>query len=972
MPKNFKRGHTWASKKKKILPKLSGNRIFKMLPAIKWNKNTIIKNVILILVAVFLFSAILFLGMFAWLSRDLPDPNSLNTREVAQSTKIYDRTGEHLLYEIAGDEKRTLVTLDQIPDYLEHATITAEDRKFYEHSGIDYLGILRAVFFNVATLDPTGQGGSTITQQLVKNAILTNEKTYTRKIKELILALALERRYTKDEILQLYLNEIPYGSRNYGIESASQSYFGKPVENLSLAEAATLASIPKAPTMFLNNPERLEQRRNWVLESMVELEYITQAEAEAAKTEDTAITLNISGIEAPHFVLWVKEQLEEIYTQRTVEQGGLTVITSLDYDIQTYAEEAVENNRGARGESYGFNNSGLVAINPKTGEILAMVGSADYFNDEIDGQVNVTMRPLQPGSSFKPIVYTAGFERGYTPNTILWDVATTHPTPTGNYSPMNYDLGERGPITIRSALQGSLNIPAVKMLYLVGIESGLSFAERLHYSTFTDRSRFGLAVVLGGAEVKLLEHVGAYGVFATEGVYHEPVSILKVESADGEMLEEWEVSDGEKVLDSNIARMTSSVLSDDSARAPFFGAGSYLTLPGRPVATKTGTTNDYKDAWTIGYTPSLVAGVWTGNTDGSAMNRGSDGSLVAAPIWNEFMRKALEGTAVEGFTAPTIPVTGKAILDGNIPAELVVIDTASGKLATDRTPERFREEKICGQYHTILHFVTTSDPLGAAPEEPSDPYYDAWESGVQAYIERYNSELEEGEAPLEICDIPEEEDDVHVGKNDPSLTIQSPNKNDDVERTFDVQIQTDAPLGISRIEYKIDDSFVAIDTDEKGTTLTLPSWVGMGSHTLTVVSYDVIDNFEEKSVQITVTEAGSGGNFTITNPFSAQVIEKTQDTYQVVVELAGSTGYSKLWITAQNVWTGTASTVGEASSPGAITAIDWALPEAAQYLLVAHATDASGNQIDSEPVAVSVEELAESGGLSLVGEDTEE
>ncbi|MFH1632143.1 MAG: PBP1A family penicillin-binding protein [bacterium] len=972
MAKKYSRGQTWASRKKRRISTQLGKRLLNKVKSAKWTKETLIKNIILAAIAVFLFCAILFLGMFAWISRDLPDPNSLNDREVAQSTKIYDRTGEHLLYEIAGDQKRTLVTLEEIPDYVEHATVTAEDRKFYTHGGIDYKGILRAIFLNVATLDPTGQGGSTITQQLVKNAILTNEKTYTRKIKEIVLALALERRYTKDEILQLYMNEIPYGSTNYGIESASLSYYKKHVEDLTLAEAATLAALPQAPTMYLNDPEALKARRDWILGDMAELGYITEAEAETAIAEDSAVEVSISGIEAPHFVLWVKEQLEETYDQRRVEQGGLTVITTLDYEKQGFAEAAIEANRETRGESYGFNNSGLVALNPNTGEVLAMVGSADYFDDEIDGQVNVTMRPLQPGSSFKPIVYAAGFELGYTPNTILWDVETTHPTPTGDYSPKNYDLKEHGPVTIRSALQGSLNIPAVKMLYLLGIENGLQFAEKLHYSTFEDRSRFGLAVVLGGGEVKLIEHVGAYGVFATEGVYHEPVSILKVEDPDGEVLEEWEVDDGEEALDENIARMITNVLSDDAARAPFFGAGSLLTLGGRPVAAKTGTTNDYNDAWTVGYTPSLVAGVWTGNTDGSAMNRGSGGSSVAAPVWNEFMRNALAGSNVEYFTSPEIPTTGKAILDGSIPAELVRIDLVSGKLATEETPERFVEEKMCGQYHTILHFVDTSDPLGAEPDPPNNPYYEPWENAVQEYLSEYNTDLEEGEVPLEICDVPTEEDDLHTPGNKPELSIQSPSRGDSVGRTFDVEILASAPRGINRIEYQIDGSFIAMDYDRSGTTLTLPSWVNMGSHVLTVVAYDDIDNSNNESIKININEAGSSGNFAIVNPFDAQTIVKTEDVYQVVVELASATSYNHLWITAQNIWTGTISTIASVDNAGAVTAVDWTLPNPAKYMIVAHATGDGVEQVDTEPVTVSVEDPASEAALMLVEGESEE
>lgn len=976
MSRSIKSGQSWASNRKSRGKKVK-NKVkaltAKLLERIR--KGSLLKNLALAAVALFLFGAIAFLGLFAWLSRDLPDPNTLTDREVAQSTKIYDRTGEHLLYEISGDEKRTLVQIDELPDYVKYAAITAEDRKFYEHGGIDIAGIFRALFVNVSTLDPTGQGASTITQQLVKNAILTTEQTYVRKIKEIILALALERRYTKDEILQLYLNEIPYGSTNYGIESAANSYFDKHAKDLTIAETASLTALLKAPTTMINNPDRLLERRNWIITSMAELEYISQEEADAALAEETPIKVDVSNIDAPHFVLWVKEQLEEEYGQKTVEQGGFTVITSIDYDKQLIAEEAVENNKTERSESYGFNNSGLVAMDPKTGHILAMVGSADYFDDEIDGQVNVALRPLQPGSSFKPIIYAAGFERGYTPNTIVWDTETTFPTATGPYHPRNYDLSENGPVTIRKALQGSLNITAVKMLYLVGVDAGLDFAERLGYTTFEDRSRFGLAIVLGGGEVKLLDHVAAYATFANDGTYHEPVAILKVEDANGKTLEEWKDESGDQVIDANVARTITNVLADDGARAYAFGTGSLLTLPGRPVASKTGTTNDYNDAWTVGYTPSLVAGVWSGNTDGTEMNRGSGGSSVAAPVWNEFMRRALEGTPVEGFTSPSIPETGKAILDGQIPSETVVIDTASGKLATDRTPERFREEKQCGEFHTILHFVDRSNPTGDAPSDPTkDPHYQAWEAGVQAYLQKYNENLEEGEAPMEICEIPEEEDDVHVAANEPRVTIKSPDNNDDVSRTFTVDLRINANRGVSRVEYLIDGSLVLLDTDPGGTNVTLPSWVDVGSHKLTVLAYDDVDNMGSEEISINVTESGGVNGLSITNPFNDQSIEKTQESYQVVVELTSPSDFKTLTVIAQNLWTGETQMLLDITDPSGFNVATWSLPDAAQYLITARATTQDDERIDAAPVRVNVTDLPveeDEDALSLV-EPTEE
>lgn len=972
-----KTGQSWASRKRSSskISKFS-NRFTPFLGSLlkRAKKAGLVKNLILAAIALALLGAIFFLGLFAWLSRDLPDPNSLTMREVPQSTKIYDRTEEHLLYEISGDEKRTLVTLDQVPQFLIDATITAEDRKFYEHGGVDYKGILRAFFTNVTTLDPTGQGASTITQQLVKNAILTNEKTITRKVKEVVLALALERRYTKEEILQLYLNEIAYGSTNYGIESASLAYFEKHVEELTLAEAATLAALPKAPSTFLNDPERLLARRDWILDSMVEIGYVSQEDADNAKTQDTSVTLSLSDIDAPHFVLWVKEQLEQEYGERLVEQGGLKVVTTIDFDKQIIAEEAVNNNKEARSEQYGFNNSGLVAIDPSNGHILSMVGSADYFDDDIDGQVNVPLRPLQPGSSFKPIMYTAAFEIGYTPNSILWDVNTTFPTSTGPYAPKNYDLSQHGPMTLRSALQGSLNIAAVKLLYLVGVQNGLDFAERLGYSTFEDRSKFGLAIVLGGAEVKLLEHAAAYATFANEGEYHAPVSILRVEEPDGNILQEWEDEDGEQIIKENIARTITNVLSDDGARAYAFGTGSLLTLPGRAAAAKTGTTNDYKDAWTVGYTPQLVAGVWTGNTDGTAMNRGSGGSSVAAPIWNEFMRRALEGESAQSFTSPSIPITGKPILDGTIPSEIVVIDTASGKLATDRTPDRFREERFCGEFHNILTFVDRFDPLGDIPENPDKDYsYQSWEDGVIGYLaDQKENPPEDGSAVMEVCEIPTEEDDLHISRNTPSLKVNSPKKNDDVARSFEAQITTSAPRGISRVEYLIDGVMVVRSSSSRGATISLPSWVGSGAHTLTVVSYDDIDNSKEQNITINVTESGGINNLTISNPFNDQTIEKTQEIYSVVVESSKASSFESLRVWVQNSWTGAVTSLLETTTPSTFNTADWTLPEPAQYLIFASAEHEDGSTVDATPVLVHVVEQISGTDFSLIDQSEEE
>ncbi len=936
------------------------------------DKKTLGKNIGLAAVAAFLFCTLAFLGAYAWYSRDLPDPNTLLTRDVALSTKIYDRTGEHLLYEIAGDKKRTLVTLDQVPEDLKNAVIAAEDEHFYSHHGISLKGLARAVIFQGRR-----GGGSTITQQLVKNAILNNERTFDRKFREIILSLALERNFTKDEILQMYFNEIGYGGRNYGVESAAQVYYDKHVSELTLSESATLAGLPQLPTYYLNNLDELTARRDWILGRMVELGSITQAEADAAMAEVITISPDVGNITAPHFVLWVKEQLVEAYGERAVEEGGLKVVTTLDYDKQRVAEEAVQagvndpcTSSGAPcGETYDFNNAGLVAMDPKTGQVLAMVGSVDYYNDDIQGQVNVTQRPLQPGSSIKPIIYAAAFEKGYTPNTLLWDVDTTFPTATGDYSPKNYHLDENGPVTLRKALQGSLNVPAVKLLYLVGVDRALDFAERLGYTTFADRSDFGLAIVLGGAEVQMVDHAQAYAVFANQGAKQEVTAILKVEDAEGVVLEEWKAEEhqGEQVIDRNVAATITNVLSDNEARAYVFGSGSYLQLGGRPVAAKTGTTNDYNDAWTMGYTPSLVAGVWVGNTDGSEMRRGADGSIVAAPIWNSFMRLALEGTTIEAFPAANIETTGKNVLDGAMPTTTVTIDTASGKLATDRTPERYRKEVTCGEYHTILHYLDKDDPRGAAPEDPSrDPYSSVWEAGIQAWITEHNASLEEGETAYEVCEAPTEEDDVHTERNEPEIEIREPDNGGEVGRDIDVRYRVELRRDFSRVELFIDGNYVATSTNMSAADVTLPSWVGVGDHTLTATVFDDVDNQSSDEVRIEVTEGGSGATSvgpTITNPFNNQTIEKTGSAYTVTIETRNASDATRLVLFATNLWTGSRTTVGETAAPSSIGTMSWNLGDEAEYSLVAEATYRDGSVVQSTPVRVYVDEASETSAV---------
>lgn len=754
----------------------------------------------------------IFLGgtiMIAWASKDLPDPDKLTDRKVAQSTKIYDRAGRQVLYEVYAEQKRTLVGLEEVPRYLLDAVIATEDADFYQHRGIRLRSFARALFYGLFTGKRVG-GTSTLTQQLVKNAILTNERSLVRKLKEIILSLRLEQKYSKEQILQIYFNEIPYGSTNYGVQSAARGYFGKDVSELNLQEAATLAGLPQAPTRYLNDSTALKQRRDFVLRRMFEEGFITEQEKIVAQNEPITLEKKFGEIKAPHFVLYVKQQLVERYGEQTVDAGGLKVITTLDWEKQQIAETVVAEEADKRLAEANADNVSLVALDPKTGQILALVGSRDFYNDEIDGQFNVaTLGRRQPGSSFKPIVYAAAFDKGYTPDTILWDVFTNFAVTGKPYEPRNYDLQERGPVTMRQALQGSLNIPAVKTLYLVGPEEGVKFAGRFGYTTLSE-GNFGLSLVLGGGEVKLLEHTAAYGVLANNGVRQEPISILRVEEPDGGILYEWKPRKGEKVLEEKITATVSNILSDDAARAYIFGAGGVLTLPDRPVAAKTGTTNNYVDAWTIGYTPSLVAGVWVGRTDNKPMNKGDGGSRLAAPIWQRFMKEALTNTPAENFSEPPANDADKPILRGSTGGGITLrINKITGKIAVSSTPEGLIAEKTYLPAHSILHYVKKDDPRGSESADPSvDPQYAIWEAAIQDWIQREKEKNPDWQ--VSFSEPPTEYDD-YSPELLPKLEIVSPAADSVLNsRRLEITVKVSAPRGVAMVSYQLDGKNIGV------------------------------------------------------------------------------------------------------------------------------------------------------------------
>jgi membrane peptidoglycan carboxypeptidase len=596
-------------------------------------------------------------------------------------------------------------------------------------------------------------------------------------------------------------------------------------------------------------------------------------------------------------VIWVREQLAQEYGEREVEQGGLKVITTLDWDLQQKAEAAIEKFAEINTEQYDATNASLVAIDPATGQILAMVGSADYFNEEIDGNFNVAIQgKRQPGSSFKPFVYATGFEQGFTDKTTLWDVVTEFGEKADGeeYEPHNYDLEERGPVSVRSALQGSINIVAVKMLYLVGPGNVIKKAEKFGYTTFDDPERYGLSLVLGGAEVKLIEHVGAYATLANDGVKNPTVSILKVEDPRGKILQEYEEEDGERAMDSKVVDIITDVLSDNAARAPFFGESNYLTIGSHPVAAKTGTTNDYRDAWLLGYTPTLAAGVWVGNSDFSAMKRGAGGSTVAGPIWNTFMRTALENAQVERFKKPDIEYPDKSILNGKLEEGTPIkIDKTSGLLATEFTPESQIEEKIFRTGHNILHYLIPEDPQGPTPSENDrDPFYPKWEQAVQRWMEENEWQADEGE-------IPTESDNVHRFEDKPSITINSPFEGETLSGdivTF--RVEANAPRGISKVEFYVDDVLVAQSRTSPYTGRYIPDPnLANGFHEMKAIAYDDIDNNESAQVNFNLLLNKTNISLDWKKPSQGNIFSEFDFPVQLEIGLPGS-DYQKIEIFA--------------------------------------------------------------------------
>ncbi len=706
-------------------------------------------------------------GLYFWLWADLPSLENLGRHLAVPSNKVYDRYGR-LLFEMpaAGGGSHTPVPLEKIPLALRQATIAVEDASFYQNPGVDFWGILRALWINL-TQGEIRAGGSTITQQVVRNLVLSpaerSEQTLRRKLREATLAWQMTRRYSKDEILELYLNEVYYGNMAYGVEAASRAYFGKSVADLDLAECALLAGLPQAPARYnpLEHLEAARARQAVVLDLMVKHGYITAEEARLAKEEHLHFAASPFPIRAPHFVMYVRNFLEETLGLERLEQGGLNIYTTLDLDMNETARDLARYRLARLAECNGrrevcppgghnARNAALVALDPHTGEIFAMLGSPDYFSARIDGAVNGATSLRQPGSAVKPITYAAAFEGGkMTPATVVYDLRTAYVTERGiPYIPFNYDLRFRGPVRLREALASSYNLVAIKVLDTIGMETMRSLSRRLGLNTLDDPD-LGLAVTLGDGEVRLLDLTAAYAAFANGGRRVYPQAVLRVEDAAGRVLWSAPPGVGEAVLDERVAYLITDILSDDLARIPTFGEGSVLQLS-RPAAVKTGTTYDFHDNWTIGYTPDLVVGVWVGNADNEPMFQVT-GVSGAAPIWHDFMETVLRGRPVQEFPRPAglvevevCALSGllpnpdcphrvkELFLAGSEPHEVcpmhqrIAIDRATGLRATADTPPERIVERVYTVFPPEAQAWAAEQGIPQPPPAPEDTPLLAW------------------------------------------------------------------------------------------------------------------------------------------------------------------------------------------------------------------------------------------------------
>lgn len=802
-------------------------------------------------------------GVFAWYARDLPRPDKV-VRYEGFATRIYDRNDE-LLYDVYGEQKRTPIELEEVPEHLKNATIAIEDKDFYEHGGFDVRGWLRALY-NIV-VHRRLQGGSTITQQLVKNVLLTAKRTLPRKIKEFILAVQIEKKYSKDEILQMYLNEAPYGGTAWGVEAAAETYFDKNAKDLNLIESAILAGLPQRPTAyspFGPNPKAYVGRTKDVLRRMREDGYLTREEEEMAleELEKVEFAENAGNFQAPHFVMYVKQQLVDLYGEKMVEQGGLKVTTTLDLELQEKAQEAVSEEI-EKVEYLDITNGAALLMNPQTGEILAMVGSKDYNDPDYDGKVNVTLALRQPGSAIKPVNYLTAFKKGYTPSTLILDTRTEFPGGVGKppYVPVNYDGKYHGPLQVRYALGSSINLPAVKMLAQVGIEEMLKTAYQMGFTTLQpskqNLSRFGLSLTLGGGEVKLLDMVSAYSAFANGGVKVEPVAILKVEDRNGKVLQEFKPVKGERVMSEGEAYLINNILYDNNARLITFGENSAIRIKGYQVAVKTGTTDDKRDNWTVGWNPRFITGVWVGNNDNSEMKQVASGVTGAAPIWRRIVYAAAESLGTEDFPVPDsivvtevdlvsgfrchdgFPCRTEQFIKGRGPVEddpvhvMLEICKDTGKLAS-----RIDHEK--GLVETKEYFIfKENDPTSG------DPEVNRWQEGINAWIGENYSDDSRYHPPTETCDSYHsgEQERIHV-------SFEKPGDHEELnENNFEVKIKATTPHEVVKVELRANGALKKTWTGGPYETIL---YLEKGTHTLKAKAIDSRGNEGEAEIKIGV------------------------------------------------------------------------------------------------------------------------
>jgi 1A family penicillin-binding protein len=825
----------------------------------KWH---IFKNFVFIFIGVgLLVTGILMI----WISTlKVPDFKSFTDRKIQSSSKIYDRTGTILLYDVNQGIKRTVIPYEDMGLNILNATVAIEDSEFYQHKGIRISSIIRGTIWAKLTGRKI-QGGSTITQQLIKNTLLTPEVTITRKIKEWILSVKIERVMKKEEILSLYLNEAPYGGNIYGIEEASKTFFGKSSKDLTLAESAYMAALPNGPTYYSpygKNKTRLDERKNLVLNRMLELKFITQEIYEKAKGENVVfLPQQPVHIAAPHFVFYIKDNLEKKYGSLVLEQGGLKIITTLDYSLQKKVEEIAFSKAKENETNWDGGNTAVVVIDPKTGQILSMVGSRDYFDKSIDGNFNVATAGRQPGSSFKPIVYALAFEKGYTDETTLFDVKTefnSSCSPDGKdkkdscYTPNNYDNAFRGPLTLREALAQSINLIAVKLLYLVGVSDSIKMAQNLGINTLqNDPNRYGLSLVIGGGETTLLDMTSVYGVFANNGIRNTTKGILSVSNSSGNTLEQYE-SSSQRVLKPNSTHIISSILSDNIARTPTFGANSILIVPGREVAVKTGTTNDNKDAWTIGYTPSVAVGVWVGNNDNKPMKKG--GAALAGPIWNATITEALKNLPLESFERPEpikkdLPPILRGFWQGG---ETYTIDSISGKLATEYTPEELKKETSITNVHSILYWMDKDNPTKQDSGNMNDSQYNNWEYGINIWwnANKYKYPI------ITRAEVPNTYDNIHTPQTKPVFEIIGIDEKVTYKNNESVSflIKPTSLNSIKKVDVFVNNTYItSLKTPPFNVSLTPNNITGISSvNNIHIIGVDVLGNIGEKNFSLSV------------------------------------------------------------------------------------------------------------------------